>query len=69
MQFIDKIMPHEDERDCLLTSLSSALGGRLLENVLILTGKGRNGKDTLISGLLNATLGGDIYYNNSMPLS
>jgi phage/plasmid-associated DNA primase len=65
MQFIDKIMPHEDERDCLLTSLSSALGGRLLENVLILTGKGRNGKDTLISGLLNATLGGDIYYNNS----
>jgi phage/plasmid-associated DNA primase len=65
MVFINKIMPFEDERDCLLTSLSSSVGGRLLENILILTGKGRNGKDTLITGLLNSALGNDTYYNNS----
>ena len=68
MKFIDKIMPLSDERDCLLTSLSSTLCGRLFEYILILTGSGRNGKDTLITGLLKESLGQDIYYNNSVKL-
>jgi phage/plasmid-associated DNA primase len=65
MCWINQIMPLFDERDCLLKCLSSCLTGRLLENIIILTGKGRNGKDTLITGLLHATLGNDNYYNNS----
>lgn len=68
MKFINKIMPHEDERDCLLRALSSTLCGRLLEYIIILTGKGRNGKDTLITGLLKSALGEDLYYNNSVSL-
>lgn len=68
MDFISMIMPHEDERDCLLRSLSSTLCGKLLEYFLILTGTGRNGKDTLITGLLQSTLGQDHYYNSSVAL-
>jgi phage/plasmid-associated DNA primase len=65
MKWIDQIMPLQDEKDCLLRCLSSCLTGRLLENIIILTGKGRNGKDTLITGLLHETLGPDLYYNCS----
>ena len=68
MKLITKIMPHDDEKECLLTSLSSCLDGRLLEYVLIMIGKGRNGKDTLITGLLKSSLGDDNYYNNDVKL-
>ena len=68
MTWINQIMPHEDERDCLLRSLSSTLCGRLLEYIIILTGKGRNGKDTMITGLLKSALGEDLYYNNNVSL-
>jgi phage/plasmid-associated DNA primase len=65
MTWITQIMPKEDERDCLLRALSSCLYGKVLENVIILTGQGRNGKDTLITGLLSKTLSNELYYNNS----
>ena len=63
--FFNKVMPVEDERKFLLKCLSSCLGGRTLENVLIMTGSGRNGKDTLLSYLLKGTLGRDLFYYNS----
>jgi phage/plasmid-associated DNA primase len=65
MKFIDKVLPVEDEKNFLLKALSSGLAGRTLENILILTGSGRNGKDTLISYLLQQTLGDALFYNNS----
>jgi phage/plasmid-associated DNA primase len=41
------------------------LGGRTLESFLVLTGSGRNGKDTLITYLLRATLGDSLYYGGA----
>jgi len=61
-EMIHKIMPNDDERKCLLTLLSTALDGRVLDRVVIFTGAGRNGKDTLATFLLQATLGDDLYY-------
>jgi phage/plasmid-associated DNA primase len=68
MSWIDTIMPFQEERDCMLRCLSSTLNGRLLEYILILVGSGRNGKDSIITGLLNSTLGDDFYYNNNVSL-
>lgn len=65
MVLIKQIMPHEDERECLLKALSSCLTARLVENVFIMTGTGRNGKDTLLTTLLSKALGKDLYYNNN----
>ena len=61
MGFIDKIMPHEDERDCLLRGLASGLHGKTLQNLFILTGEGGNGKDTLVSKLYRDTVGRAYY--------
>jgi P4 family phage/plasmid primase-like protien len=65
MIFINSIMPVDVEKDFLLKALSSCLGGRTLENILILTGSGRNGKDTLLSYLMKEALDKDLYYYNS----
>jgi len=64
-KFINNIMPVEEERKFLLKALSSCLGGRTLENILILTGSGRNGKDTLLSYLMKEALGKELFYYNS----
>jgi phage/plasmid-associated DNA primase len=63
--FIEQVLPKQEERDCLMRCLSSCLYGKMLENVIIFTGQGRNGKDTLVTGLLSRALGGDYYYNSS----
>jgi phage/plasmid-associated DNA primase len=70
--FIEQILPIEDVRDCCLRCLSSCLYGKVLENVIMFSGEGRNGKDTLITGLLNHSLGGNsaagdagLYYASS----
>lgn len=69
-QFIDQIMPIKEERDYLLKALSSCLDGRTLANILIMTGSGRNGKDTLLSFLLKASLGRNFfYYNNNTVIT
>lgn len=65
MKFIDSVMPVEAERDFFLKAVSSTLRGQTLENILIMTGNGRNGKDTVLSYLLRATLGEDLFYYNS----
>ena len=65
MNFIKKILPVDDIRKCFLTSMSTCIYGKMIENIFILTGRGRNGKDTLITNLLNKTLGKEYYYNNN----
>lgn len=65
MKFIDSVMPVEAERDFFLKAVSSTLRGATLENIIIMTGTGRNGKDTTLSYLLRATLGEDLFYYNS----
>ena len=70
MSFINKIMPLEDERDCLLRGLSSGLYGKTLQNMFILTGEGGNGKDTLVSKLYRDTIGREYYeYSNTSILT
>lgn len=60
--FLTTILPIEDEKRVMMEVLASGLSGKYLENVVILTGNGRNGKDTLISHLYQATVGKDLYY-------
>jgi hypothetical protein len=59
---INKIMPLEEERKCLLTTMATSLDGRVLDKILIFTGAGRNGKDTLCTNMLRTALGDDLYY-------
>lgn len=61
-KFINSIMPCEDERDYLLKAMASAMYGKCVQNIFILTGEGGNGKDTLISKFLRTMLGDYYYY-------
>jgi phage/plasmid-associated DNA primase len=65
LNFINTIMPVEEERDFLLKALATGLYGRTLNNFIVLTGSGRNGKDTLLTFLMKKSLGEDIYYEAS----
>jgi P4 family phage/plasmid primase-like protien len=56
LKFLEDIQPNKDERDYMLTYLSIALVGNLLELFTIMTGCGRNGKSKLIE-LLGKTFG------------
>jgi phage/plasmid-associated DNA primase len=70
MDFINKIMPVVEERDCLLRGLASGLYGKTLQKLFILTGEGGNGKDTLVSKFYRDTLGRDYYeYSNTTILT
>jgi len=63
-------MPVKDERNLLLQALSTTLSGLVVQNFFILTGEGSNGKDTLVSKLLKATLGTDYFeYSNTCILT
>lgn len=61
-EFIDKVMPIREERDFILKVLATGLDGQLLENIIMLLGNGRNGKDTLMN-LWKASLGEEHYYD------
>jgi P4 family phage/plasmid primase-like protien len=61
LKFLEDIQPNKNERDYMLTYLSIALVGNLLELFTILTGCGRNGKSKLIE-LLELTFGD--YYSS-----
>lgn len=63
MEFINTIMPHEDERDFMMRILSTALEGETLQKFIVFTGSGGNGKDSLIK-LLKSTLGNYYYKAN-----
>ena len=56
INFLSDIQPNDDERDFLLTYLSHALYGNMLEWFTILTGVGRNGKSKFIE-LIKKTFG------------
>jgi P4 family phage/plasmid primase-like protien len=56
LKFLEDIQPNKEERDYMLTYLSIALVGNLLELFTIMTGCGRNGKSKLIE-LLGKTFG------------
>lgn len=62
-QFIDKVIPIESERDFFLKTLSTCLDGKLLENIIFALGNGRNGKDTIMTVIMKAVLGSDLYYD------
>lgn len=62
-EFINKVLPVEEERDFLLKSLSTCLDGKLLENFILLIANGRNGKDTLITNVMKFVLGNQLYYD------
>lgn len=64
LDWFDKIMPLKDVRDFLLKVLSTSLYGHTLQNLVILTGRGGNGKDCLID-LLKDTLGSKYYYTGN----
>lgn len=59
LTFLSDIQPDEAERDFLLTYLSHALYGNMLEWFTILTGNGRNGKSKFIE--LIKKVFGDLY--------
>ena len=54
--FLKKIMPEDDKRELLITCLATSLRSITLEKFIILTGNGRNGKDTLMTYLMKNTL-------------
>ena len=55
--YIKKVMPYAEEREFLMRVLSSCLRGETLENFIMLLGKGRNSKDTLITSNLKTVMG------------
>ncbi len=67
-KFLCQILPYKEERDFALKILSSGLYGKTLENIIIFTGGGRNGKDTLCTVLLRHCLGPYYYLSTSQAL-
>lgn len=65
-KLIKEILPVEDVREIVLQILSTTLYGRTLEHIVFFTGCGRNGKDTLTTGLLAAALGTQRFYNGNI---
>jgi len=57
LKFLEDILPIKEDREYLLTYLSTGLYGNTLELFTILTGKGRNGKSKFID-LIKQTFGG-----------
>jgi len=60
--YINKVMPIDDERQLLFKILASCLRGELLENFIMLNGNGRNSKDALITSACKTVLGNDYFY-------
>ena len=60
LKWIKSILPNKDEMDFTLKALSTGLYGKCLQNILIITGSGGNGKDCLMN-LLEKTL--DKYFH------
>jgi phage/plasmid-associated DNA primase len=67
LDYVSKIMPNKDERDLLLTILSTCTSGIVLDRFVVCTGLGSNGKDALFTFMLRAALG-PLYYraNNTV---
>ncbi len=61
-EYINKVMPIEDERKLLIKILSSCLRGEVIQNLFFFIGVGANSKDTLVTIILKNLLGRDYYY-------
>ena len=59
--WMDQIMPNKENLDILFEVMASGLYGVTLEKFIVLTGSGRNGKDTLMSVILPFILGSYFY--------
>lgn len=62
LKFLEDIQPNDEDRDYLLTYLSTSLVGNLLEQFTIFIGDGRNGESKLVN-LVGSTFG---EYRSSM---
>lgn len=63
MNYLNKILPIETEKDFFLKTLSTCLDGKLLENIIFALGNGRNGKDTILTVIMKNVLGENLYYD------
>lgn len=64
-EYLNKIMSCSKKRDILLLALASGLRGITMEKFFILTGAGRNSKDTLITYIMQNVLGTYYYLGNT----
>tara|TARA_R110000868_G_scaffold158315_1_gene386294 strand:- start:214 stop:2646 length:2433 start_codon:yes stop_codon:yes gene_type:complete len=64
-EYLNKIMSCPKKLDILLLALASGLRGITFEKFIILTGAGRNSKDTLITYIMKAVLGNYYYLGNT----
>lgn len=64
-EYLNKIMSDSKKLDILLLALASGLRGITMEKLFILTGSGRNSKDTLITYIMKAVLGNYYYLGNT----
>ena len=63
-QFFEDILPNKETRDYFLKILAICLSGKILQNVFILEGYGKNGKSVLC-GLIKEMFG--VYYEQPRP--
>lgn len=64
-EFINKILPVEEEKDVMFLLLGTCLLGLYLKNFTILNGSGNNGKSVLICDFLRIMLGNYFYKGNN----
>jgi len=62
--FLSKVIPVKEELDLMLLLCSTTIYSQTLEHFIILTGRGSNGKDTLFTYLMPATIGDNYYKGN-----
>ena len=63
--YLNKVISDSEKLNILLLALASGLRGVTLEKFIILTGCGRNSKDTLITYIMKAVLGSYYYLGNT----
>jgi phage/plasmid-associated DNA primase len=66
---LNTIFPDECVRDHFLTLLSSSLFGKMMPYFVILTGVGRNGKDSIMSRIVPSMLGCYHYQGNHLAVT
>jgi phage/plasmid-associated DNA primase len=67
--YLNKVISDPEKLQVLLLTLASGLRGVTLEKFIILTGAGRNSKDTLITYIMKAVLGNYYYLGNTASIT
>ena len=68
-EYLNKIMSCPQKLNTLLLALCSGLRGVTFEKFIVLTGEGRNSKDTLITYIMKAVLGNYYYLGNTASIT